>query len=324
MRIIIESGMFAAPNAKSMKMMSIWNLGCDRRHRVQVEDEKASAFCMWLDALPEEMREECRLALEVGMEEDARLPSACEVRIGAIARSDWQAMPPRLTLEDAYLLLHKPFAIVVEDGDHDRAFFLSMATPEQRRAIEHLEQRQCLEFKHGGGLKNIEKLIDKQVSSDAALLYFVLFDSDALTPGAPSPASEQVRTLCEAAGLRHHQLRRRAAENYLPKAVLHRLVYSNPGRKRTHEETWKAFATLRDEQRFHYNMRRGFAGDRTNATARADELYADLAPTVRGALEHGFSSQITKLFTEGSITGEELRKMEDGMSSTRGFVRSSP
>jgi hypothetical protein len=69
-------------------------------------------------------------------------------------------------------------------------------------------------------------------------------------------------------------------------------------------DRYKAFARLSNEQRYHYNMKKGFSGDE-DGKGYADEvgtLYDGLDPSDREALKSGFNNQhgfsIADLFNE--------------------------
>ena len=279
------------------------------RHRIHVEDDQAPAFRQWMDTQPEGQRDECLLALGMSLELDAREPSRHEVRVAAVAESLWTGDPPRLTLQDAHDLLRRRYEIVVEDADSDRAFLLAMATPEQRDFLEKHEGNDHLLFRHGGGISKIRQAITEHKQRLGGRLgCFVLFDSDALRPQQPSAQSQEVATLCEEAPtLAHHRLARRNIENYLPRDALRGHVHRPPPRRRPHVATFDSFVRMRDEQRFHYNMKRGFAGDGERTDGSAGDLYDDLTDAARTALERGFGDTIGRLFKDGNIQPLSLR-----------------
>lgn len=127
-----------------------------------------------------------------------------------------------------------------------------------------------------------------------ALRTSVLFDSDALRPGVPSGESEAKSRACE--GLHHHQLEARSIENYLPLDALSRWAAGRSSR----EALLSAFLLLSPDQRYHYNMKAGFAGDRPRA-AEAGRLYDNVPARVRDALAEGFGKDIATLFARTQL-----------------------
>ena len=142
-----------------------------------------------------------------------------------------------------------------------------------------------------------------------ALRMWLLFDSDAMRPRRPSEASSELAHACERRGLPYHQLARRAIENYIPLPAL-RKWHRRPEQKRR----VRALGKLTPEQRHHYNMKHGFAGDVTRAS-EAGDLYDDLNADVRSALEHGIGKDIAELFGQEGFPMEAWWFHADGQSS---------
>ena len=116
--------------------------------------------------------------------------------------------------------------IFVENARNDRAFLLAFADPDQRRRLEHAEQRGWLVYT-GGGIGEIQKALETTMSPSSwfvAHRTWALCDSDAATAGSPGRASTTIthllrrleRRMGRPAGWAGTALARRAIENYAP------------------------------------------------------------------------------------------------------------
>jgi hypothetical protein len=312
MKAVIANEVFAAADTEQTGLIRLCDVGLEGRHRIQAEDETESRFEQWMQALSRPLRDACRVAFAAGLEAEAREPSRFAIHVVAGALSDWTAQPPRLSLRDALEFLNTTFSLLVEDNVSDRAFLLAMATPEQRRWLEECEKKGWLRFENGGGVQAMRRpvLAYKKMFFPEARV-FVLFDSDALRPGVPGKQSEDVRASCEEPPrLAHCQLRRRASENYLPREILRQHTERPHPKIEANKTLYVAFARLREDQRFHFNMKKGFRGDSRNIKADAGDLYAALSPEDQKTLQKGFGPDLGKLF--GSVPIDEHLLQSDG------------
>ena len=233
--------------------------------------------------------------------------------------ADYSGPAPRLPIDEALVLLRQPFRILVEDGQNDRAFLLCMSTVQQRSFLEEHGRLGNLEFEHGGGLVAMRRRIaDLGARNAANLLTFVLFDSDALRPDSPSVQSEAAREACLRARLPHHQLRRRFAESYLPRQALD--GWASLGRGSSECESRRkrvqAFCEFpRPEQRHHFNLKKGFAGDKGRGAngETTGGLYHDVAESLRQALQHGLGRTLAEeLYSPPGERVVEAHLIDDG------------
>ena len=204
-------------------------------------------------------------------------PSRFEVRVIHTDQPAFNGLQIDLALPDAIKLLARPFRIVVEDDDSDRAFLLAFCSDEQRGSQVERERDGYLEFRHGGGIDWIKVRAD-QLAQDptAPYLHFILFDSDSLSPGNPSRASG-LRRAC--ASIPCDQLARRFMESYLPIQALTRWTFESRRTRPIRKPLFNAFCSLSDDQRHHYGMKHGFNGDaKRKANGENDNgLYLALA-----------------------------------------------
>lgn len=321
MKAVILNEVFEAASTEQTALIRLCDLGLEGRHRILAEDEDDLRFQEWMEQLPAPLREGCRVAFDAGLEEEAREPSRFAIHVVAETSSDWTAMPPRLTLRDALAFMETTFSVLVEDNISDRAFLLAMATPEQRLWLEARENKTWLRFEHGGGVGSMSRRVVgyKQEPLPEARV-FVIFDSDALCPGVPGSDSETLRETCEEPPpLPHHRLRRRASENYLPREILHQYVEKPHAHRPRRRATFQAFARLRDDQRHHFNMKKGFRGDARNHRASAGDLYAGIPPEDLAALGDGFGPEVGALFAREPIA-EHLLQADGGWAEMNPIV----
>jgi hypothetical protein len=279
----------------------------DERHRVEL-DTTHPAVSAWLATQAQGLRDEIELALELSVQAEAREPSHTAVEIVRAAPSDYLASPLQVSLGDAQRFLDGPFVVLLEDERSDRAFLDRMMTSEERKFLAARIHAGFVRVDHGGGISSMTRRIAEEATApENRHKRWVLFDSDAMLPGAPSAASEALRRACR--DITHHQLRRRYVESYLPHKALHGWATRPPRRDlRERMQRFQAFVAMTDDQRHHYNMKRGFAGDVGRTDASAGDLYANVSPQDRQALAPGFGNDIAALFTDDSVTEADLRR----------------
>jgi hypothetical protein len=302
--VIIEDEVFSSPS-NPLDLLSLFQIGAQGRHRVQTDPlypAPGSELNRWLDGLADEnLRDHVTLALEIGLEQDARgLPADVSIRIGNAPQADWSSSPPRLSLAEALRFLQMPLRLLVEDRHNDGAFLRAVAPSPLRKELLKALDNEWIEIEHGGGM-NMKSRIETATLKEAMRLW-VLSDSDAREPGHPSEYQKTLRQLCGKKGVLHHMLQRRASENYLPAQALAAWAYWGPkSTQGLRRDTVKTFARLRSEQRHHYNMKHGFEGDRPDISA----LFNDCSEHPH--LQSGFGRDIARLFHE-PLQEEWLRK----------------
>ena len=330
MRVLIETSLFAPPQA-TVDLVRLFLLGVVGRHRIQVEDDNAPDFQVWLRSIGRALEEECREAINSGYELDIREPSQIEVRVARLAAPDFSSTVPRLPSTDALRLLSRPFRIIAESDLNDRSFLLCMCTKEQREFLVRHENEGFLEFENGGGLSHMyERALalgtGPHAPADIRLTWF-LFDSDALQPppeGSPSEQSNKLKDACEQAGLAHYQLRRRFIESYLPLRALAGWVTLAPNRegREQRRQRYEAFARMkRPEQRHHFNLKKGFEGDRKRIDNGEMDggLFDDVSEVDKIALNKGLGQNLAELYDPPGQKVTDVDLMHDG-----GWVEMAP
>lgn len=307
MRVVLDPQLFAPP-LEHLSLPGLFDYGVRDEHRIDVDLEHP-AVVAWLEAQPADARALYVFAVESSAEQEMLHPSATSIFVTTVEQSSWDSEPPRLTLSDTRRLLRRTFEIYVEDGTNDRAFLLAMMKTEERDLIEQLEQEERLQFVHGGGSRLKTEVGRRAELPGARLQTWVLTDSDAMRPGAPSRGSQDVVDVCTAARIPHHRLGRRYIESYLPPAALERWGAARPSRRRTNLPIARAFGRMSGPQRHHFNMKEGFDADMPRR-GEADGLYDELDALARERLGPGFGRKIGELF-QGRYPGSEGNRPED-------------
>ncbi|MCP4697327.1 MAG: hypothetical protein GY862_10810 [Gammaproteobacteria bacterium] len=291
MKVIIEASVFTDPQIAQTDLHALFNMGCKRRHWLQTES--VQEVKNWLQRQEPKLQAEYELALEDGIDQDVLHPAVHTLRISCRESAEERQDEMTLPLAEAITFLHRPLKILVEDNINDKNFMLAAATGENKQKLHECLEKEWIEFEHGGGMGSIQSRV-KIIRSDKQMLMstWVLFDSDALCPGNPSEQSERLRRLC-GNEVEHHQLQRRAMENYLPVPLLEKWAGGDWEKRRK----IKVFKRLTEPQRFHFNMKGGFKADQDRDDAeRAGNLYEGTGKKDRTTLHTGFGGNIGELF----------------------------
>lgn len=304
MIVVVEEAVFTSLRTTHMELVEVFRFGLEGRHRVQVDPvfraEGRGPVHDWIEDQSRELQDEISLALEAGIEEEVRgIPADHTVRIADIQAPEWNAEPPRLPLGTGMKLLRQPLKLYLENHIHDRAFLETVALGRWRKELRRAFEQGLVEPAHGGGLTEMKKTAEARAPHPGSRLrHWFLFDSDAWEPGRPSKHSEELRATCEGLGYPHHQLERRASENYLPSQALHGWAsLARTGQQRDRQKKVEAFGAMEPVQRHHYNMKRGFQGDQKDQSQEIPELFGDL-PKREPELRIGFGPDIGKLYQE--------------------------
>lgn len=314
MIVILEDDVFACGLAEPLALAALLRLGFEGRHRVRTDPpwapELPLAVNRWLEAQSLDLREQAELALLSGLEDEVKtFSSDLKLRVAPTPAPDW-GDPPRLPLEQALRILERPLRLMVEDEANDGAFLRTVAPAHWRGELVAALEKGWLGLEHGGGLPRMPPQLENRSKIEIMRLW-VLFDSDAREPGKPSAESEAMRELCERRGIEYHQLRRRAAENYLPLPALAAWTHLGPrSRRKERTEKYLAFKEMSREQRHYYPMRGGFQKDEK---AGIPELFSEFAQ--RPALRFGFGKSIRALFKQKHFRFHEEWLHKDGQQA---------
>ncbi|VVE18590.1 hypothetical protein PIN31009_03010 [Pandoraea iniqua] len=290
-----------ADEEKSSKLHTLLGHARDGRHTVVVDP--ANALDGWLSTIDDASRNQYGIALQLCAREaslQGRDIATIKIAAGPVATWDdpLAELPFDLTLD----VLAEPLGVLVENAENDFAFILSLMSPSQRESFLRKIDRRWIEPLHGGGSDAIARLRARSDRPAMKLRTYFMFDSDRLHPDecAPtwdgsSPDGRQIE--CQAfrwepevmkhLSGRYWRLHRRFIESYMP---IDELQAEN-------SNAAEAWGRLSEEQRWFYNMKDGFAKDRKrHDSARARDLYGDVADEDRAALEQGFGSKLAGRF----------------------------
>ncbi len=300
---------------------------CVRRGHVVSLEREGKPFRRWLENQSKLQCEEAKLVLDRSCELEARLAIDCVV-IASAAASDWSCTPPRVGPDDLIQAVSRPLSVLVENGSNDGAFLRCMGFGIDRRNLRIAYEQELISFDLGGGSESRNVLAHR--SSRERLRTWFVFDSDALTPGEPSKEALTKEELCKSLGLalRHHMLERRAMESYLPTEAL---LQAWPHAENEKHQRALAFGRMTAEQRAHFNLDKGFAGDRQRIRPghpdaaqkpAVDAVYASVPPADREQLDQGFGKKPLRELFEPARLPDELRR-KDGQEAEMGrLIRS--
>lgn len=300
---------------------------CGQRHHVVALDPSGPNYLNWLKERPELEKKEVEIVLDTSCELEARLVIDCVITASTSA-SDWSCDPPKVGPEELIQTVSHPLSVLVENGSNDGAFLRCMGFGIDRRNLLAAYEQEHLSFDLGGGSSSLNVLKTRR-PRERYRTWFV-FDSDALTPNQPSEEAKTKSEECVALGLteRHHRLRRRAAENYLPAETL---LQAFPHENSVAHKRARAFGGMNPEQRAHYNLSEGFKGDQKrlesattgpsgpNAAEKpdVDALYADMPAQDRAQLETGFGKKTLRELFQPTLLPDESRR-KDGQEPEMG------
>ena len=317
MRIHLDLTLFEPP-VQTASLVSFFNYALDGRHRIEAELQHPT-IAAWLGLQAPGLQEEIRLAIDASAQAEALEPAHTGVIVGRFDVSDFSGSPLRVRLQEAATFLEMPLALLLEDRIADRAFLLSMLTPEERRSFEEKAQKGYVRVDHGGGLESMRThVIERREVLAARHRLWVLFDSDALRPNEPSAPSEALKNECNR--FPHYRLLRRQIENYIPGNALGAwaLGVKNGSAKKRRLSVLTAYFRMKTPQRHHFNVKGGFARDAQRTDANAGDLYDDVSPADKVQLANGFGTRVGALF-EDQVTEQDLRR-DSGWTELRPVV----
>ncbi len=312
MRFVLDHELFGR-NGTDLALLGLFDICRRRLHRITVDQQHRPAMDQWLSGVNAQVARDCRELVVTSEKEEALRRSAFRARVGNV--TDLVRSPPWLSIADAAALAEGPFRLFVEGPHVDRAFLQSMMTPAEKDHFADRVRRGLVDTRHCGGIDQIGSAVSSVASAPGASWQcFAMFDSDGLSPTSKSASAAAASSACEMSNVKHHCLERRMIENYLPIPAL-KAWASTAKRKQERKEKLDrvhAFEQLKPVQRHHFNLKKGFDGDRKrlqyDATAKRDAsaLYADLSASLSEILAHGFGNTIAGLF-EGQVTEHQLR-----------------
>ena len=333
MIIEVVDALFEDPGyTATLDLYQLFRLGWSTRHILLVEpayDEGGgAAINRWLARQAEDVAELFADILDVGnmrfAAELSRVTLVVEAEEGPPAwdsRSGYARHS--VSLARAVEVAGTPLRLLVENRRNDAAFLRACVPHELAGRFAAAEDQGWIRFEHAGGLGEMFHRVEEAGMGGAeaeALRLSVIHDSDARaafdnheatrfdTPACtwgPPRDNARLAEACAAAvvPIDHHQLSRRAIENYLPGAALRRWANSRDRARRRAQLS--AFMSMSQEQRDYFNMKHGLGGDE-KSTRGLCPIYVDLDDNTRRVLTVGFGDSIAGLF------GPDVFAAEDG------------
>lgn len=297
MLLLLRSDVFRSAEASETVFQL---LVCYSRGRcyMSVEEIEDLDYQLWLAALDPQFRTIWDSALERTTLDSAtrRLPTVLVTTAGSM---EVHSSATQVDLKDAFSLVVSSRRIWIENGRSDRDFWLSALDGNTRDYILRLESQGIIEFEHTGGIGEARKLLaQKSYRIGFAYLNWLLFDSDSFVPGELGAEAKRLAEDCSREGVGFHCLRRRAIENYLPKAALYvRANRMKPKAAALERRKLEALFSLPDAQRHGFPMKNGLGRLAPDLIA---QYYPGLSEEKRNMLAHGFGDRLSDLFHEGS------------------------
>jgi hypothetical protein len=329
MRVILREDLLSAAAIRhSPFFLPSLFAACQRHgHALVPEFEPASspAYIAWRASRSALERDEIDAALRQSLNFEARETTNCEVI--ADLGTDWHATPPCVGPDDLVTLLEAPLTILVEHEINDGAFLQAVAIGLEGDDFRKCIQSRRIRFDHAGGSSMSSLIAERGHDRARAHRLWVVFDSDALTPNAPSAEALRKIAAARSASIGHHMLLRRAIENYLPPDVLDHATPLSP-RHRPRRIAVGAFRRLKPDPRAHFGMKAGFDGDAARLASggmdearrpEVDQLFSGVNEADRLALAAGFGNEISALFVPAPDLGRpsisEAARRKDGQEA---------
>jgi hypothetical protein len=358
MRVILKMSVFTDEQVDQTDLHALFHLGYKKRHWIQTEPEwnpieplDTTEMYEWLQRQDTDLRIAYESVLTSGLVEQETTSASVgvfTVQVSNVSTPIWDNKTAILSVSEAVKFLNRPLHLLLENYINDRNFllavFFAIATEEQKKRLEDCLKKRWIEFENGCGLggilKRVEEILDNK-DDQAKHRTWVMFDSDALRLwydklklGGPSRQSKKLKSLCSENSVYHHQLERRAIENYLPFKALHTWMNMRKGSYTRYKKNIKgipskklldAFKTLSPEQCYHFNMKTGFEGDFKEGDRELQlidgvfgdkerrlvgDFYRNLNEKDKKALVKGFGEHIAELFKEKQLITKE-RLIED-------------
>lgn len=283
----------------------------DERHRWEERDPAAVEQSAWaseegragrrvLDAVEKLLGAQL---YEERQEEQATLMHTMTLTVTLAA-----APPLALLPSEAVKALEMPAFVIVENGESDRAFLDAMLRAFGRAALKDALDRGLWEVVSAGGGGEIPKRVAERMAriGEGPRRVLILSDSDRLTPGEQTKTVKDITACAQAHGVKAILLGKREIENYLP--------YEALWEKNRHRKRCNAYLQLAQEQRDHYDMKKGFVVNKQTGKVRIpaaqQKLFAGVRPRrILEDLQGGFGDKVGGCFQSMKIDERAVRAL---------------
>jgi hypothetical protein len=297
-RVIVSGDVLDAPGIETWKLNELLVFARKGQHFVSFDPPAALNRC--LEMFEPRTRTDYERAMGLNARAAKTLPAdVATVRVEATASPQWEDPVAVLPLDDALALLRERLGILVENAANDWSFLLGIMRPWERDRIQRAVEQDWAVALHGGGGTLKAQLEMRLAINRKKLRTFVMFDSDRRHPDELDPAwMPQYPESCDAVEVealtraqlphRYWRLQRRFIESYMPEPELR-----GGASKIASMDTIEAFYRMSRDQRWYFNMKKGFKGDEPKENRhRCRDLYAIVDASEREALNMGFGPRL--------------------------------
>jgi hypothetical protein len=271
--VLLRGELFEGEETDDLALLRIFDEGRGRykvRTKPAYRPRSETTFHRWLTRQTPRVQDQIRIVLERGLKETefdipGGEPTIIVERRSAPAWPDNLAKGQvKLPLDKASDLLKRPLRLLLENGRNDWGFLNKVVPSDWRERWDRAIEGRWIEQENGGGITEMRKIIEHQISLDHArrVLTWVMFDCDGSKPGESSDDSRKARDACEQWCVAHHALVRRAIENYIPEETLREWARRRTRADRKEmQQRVEAYVAMREEERHYYNLKAGIHGD---------------------------------------------------------------
>lgn len=304
MRVQLDPDVLADPGRFGRDVSAILDR-CDRgQHQWVIDDLDEVLSSAWMRAAASWDKELAEKTFRAAVDEPLRGVHARLLVVAAAALASPPAVAGvvRCSAADARQILSHPLYLVVENATSDWRFVRAIVATFARTRLAHAIERDWLVPDQAGGSGELSKRAAALAAmSKSAWRIVVLMDSDRLVPGPlPDAVARRIATLNQL-GASVITLHKREVENYLPGSLL--------SRPETHD-AYVSWLHLSREQQDHYDVKYGFAGDKTTGEpVVSDEqsaLFGGANPWHLKRLIGGFGKKIGEQFIGAALDRDEL------------------
>lgn len=346
MLFLLADDVFARDGDDLLDLLRVLRLAFDGRHRVHLE-RSGQGFRGWITRRTSAERAWIEQALDASARDLSSGSPRCAKVLGVVL-SRWDLDVPELNVGDAARLASAPLRLLLEDFADDGHFLAWIGKALDNSAwsrVRDAMMRGWIVVAHGGGNSSMLRLL-RALAPDASprpwgledargairpdhhpCRHWVMFDHDGTEPGDDrrGATAAKLAETCRSLRVRHHALRRRSIENYLPGPLLLRWSTGNfedaatrvrPDVIESRRRLCDAFSRLSKDQQRHYYFREGLSKDADKELGVPAAAFASLSCADQWALACGFNrfdgAGITRLFSDPGATPRAQALREDG------------
>ena len=346
MLFLLADDVFAQDGDDLLDLLRVLRLAFEGRLRIHI-GRAGQGFRSWITRRTDAERAWIELALDASAR-DLPSGSPCCAKVLGAAASRWDLDVPELSVGDAARLASAPLRLLLEDFADDGHFLAWIGKALGNSAwskVRDAMRRGWIVVTHGGGNSSMLRLL-RALGPDASprpwgledarggirpdhhpCRHWVMFDHDGTEPGDDrrGATAAKLAETCRTLRVRHHPLRRRSIENYLPSVLLQRWstgTFEEPARRvapdvlQCRQRLCDAFSRLSKDQQRHYYFREGLRKDADRETGAIDAAFASIPCADQWALACGFDAYdkrgVTRLFSDPRAAASAPALREDG------------